>query len=128
MSIFERAGAPAIYYEIDGTQGPWLVLSHSLGCDVSMWDPQLPALVGRYRVLRYDTRGHGRSAAGLAPYTLDELADDAAQLMEYLVDHGQFTDVPETFFFEHLEKCYPHLFSEQLPPLLGDMQSDLSRA
>jgi hypothetical protein len=31
-------------------------------------------------------------------------------------------------FFEHLEKCYPHLFSEQLPVLLGDMQRDLSRA
>lgn len=89
MSIFERAGAPAIYYEIDGTQGPWLVLSHSLGCDVSMWDPQLTALVGRYRVLRYDTRGHGRSAAGLAPYSLDELADDAAQLIEYLgIEHA----------------------------------------
>lgn len=53
---------------------------------------------------------------------------DGAQLMEYLIDHGQFPDVPETFFFEHLEKCYPHLFREQLPVLLGDMQSDLSRA
>jgi transglutaminase-like putative cysteine protease len=52
---------------------------------------------------------------------------DGAQLMEYLLDHGQFTDVPETFFFEHLQKCYPHLFSEQLPMLLGDMQTDLSR-
>jgi 3-oxoadipate enol-lactonase len=84
MNILERAGAPAIHYTIDGTQGPWLVLSHSLGCDVSMWEPQLPALTGRYRVLRYDTRGHGRSAAGLAPYTLDELADDVAQLMDHL--------------------------------------------
>lgn len=52
---------------------------------------------------------------------------DGAQLMEYLIDHGQFTDVPEAFFFEHLQKCYPHLFSEQLPVLLGDMQTDLSR-
>lgn len=52
---------------------------------------------------------------------------DGAQLMEYLLDHGHFTDVPETFFFEHLQKCYPHLFSEQLPVLLGDMQADLSR-
>ena len=50
-----------------------------------------------------------------------------APLMEYLVDHGQFPDVPETFFFAHLEKCYPHLFGEQQPLLLGDMQSDLSR-
>ena len=50
------------------------------------------------------------------------------QSMEYLVDHGQFVDVPEDFFFKHLEQCYPHLFGEQLPEVLGDMQSDLSRA
>ena len=50
------------------------------------------------------------------------------QSMEYLVDHGQFADVPEVFFFEHLQQCYPHLFSEQMPALLGDMQSDLSDA
>jgi hypothetical protein len=49
-------------------------------------------------------------------------------LMEYLVDHGQFSDVPETFFFQHLESCYPHLFGDDLPLLLGDLQSDLSRA
>lgn len=48
------------------------------------------------------------------------------QMMEYLVDHGQFADVPERFFFSHLEKCYPHLFSEPRAQLLGDMRSDLS--
>ncbi|WP_347904884.1 transglutaminase family protein [Pseudomonas purpurea] len=50
------------------------------------------------------------------------------QSMEYLVDHGQFPDVPEAFFFAHLEKCYPHLFGGPMPTRLGDMQSDLSRA
>ena len=84
MSMLEIAGAPAIYYTVDGTRGPWLVLSHSLGCDVSMWELQMPALAERYRVLRYDTRGHGRSGAGAAPYSLDELAGDAAQLMDHL--------------------------------------------
>lgn len=84
MSTFEPTGAPAIHYTIDGTRGPWLLLSHSLGCDVSMWDAQVAALAGRYRVLRYDTRGHGCSGAGQAPYTLDQLADDAAQLMDHL--------------------------------------------
>lgn len=48
--------------------------------------------------------------------------------MEYVVDHGQFTDVPEAFFFSHLQKCYPHLFDDGLPPLLGDLQTDLSRS
>ena len=72
----------------------------------------------------------------VAPLEFDGINDsvfhpfnrDGAKLMEYVVDHGQFTDVPEAFFFEHLQKCYPHLFGEQLPSLLGDMQSDLSRA
>ncbi len=84
MSMLERTGAPAIHYTLDGAEGPWLVLSHSLGCDVSMWDPQIGALAERYRVLRYDTRGHGRSEAGEAPCTLELLADDAAQLMDHL--------------------------------------------
>ncbi|MFJ2366799.1 transglutaminase family protein [Pseudomonas sp. NPDC087697] len=48
------------------------------------------------------------------------------QSMEYLVDHGQFADVPEALFFEYLEKLYPHLFNDQSPVVLGDMQSDLS--
>ncbi|MNY00353.1 Transglutaminase-like superfamily protein [compost metagenome] len=72
----------------------------------------------------------------VAPLEFDGINDsvfhpfnrDGEKLMEYLIDHGQFADVPEAFFFEHLEKCYPHLFGEQLSPLLGDMQSDLSRA
>ena len=66
-----------IEYSIDGDQGPWLVMSHSLGCTRSMWDPQMTALAHRYRVLRYDTRGHGASQAPAGPYTLEQLADDA---------------------------------------------------
>lgn len=73
-----------VEYVINGNQGPWLVMSHSLGCNVAMWDPQIPALAGRYRVLRYDTRGHGSSQATPGPYTLDLLADDAAALMDHV--------------------------------------------
>lgn len=73
-----------VEYAVDGTQGPWLVMSHSLGCDISMWDPQIPALAPGYRVLRYDTRGHGRSASTPGGYTLDQLADDAAALMDHV--------------------------------------------
>ena len=47
--------------------------------------------------------------------------------MEYIVDHGQFSDVPEAFFFEHIRTCYPHLFAADSPPLLGDMHTDSSR-
>jgi 3-oxoadipate enol-lactonase len=70
------------YYEIHGPEGaPWLVLSHSLACSVRMWDPQIEALRDRYRILAYDTRGHGASAAPPGPYTLEMLADDLHGLL-----------------------------------------------
>lgn len=62
-------------------QGPIVVLSHALGCDLSMWDGVAAALQDRYTVLRYDYRGHGRSAAGDGAYDIDALADDAAALI-----------------------------------------------
>lgn len=70
-------------YTIQG-EGPWLTLSHSLACNVSMWDPQMELLSRRFRVLRYDTRGHGGSDAPMGPYTLDTLADDAQALFAAL--------------------------------------------
>jgi 3-oxoadipate enol-lactonase len=71
-------------YRVDGETGPWLVLSHSLGCNIAMWDGQMAALAQHYRVLRYDTRGHGASEAVPGAYSLDQLADDAAALMDHL--------------------------------------------
>ncbi|MGH8858888.1 MAG: alpha/beta fold hydrolase, partial [Polaromonas sp.] len=62
-------------------QGPLVVLSHALGCDLSMWDGVAALLASRYTVLRYDHRGHGQSDAPPGPYTLAVLADDAAQLI-----------------------------------------------
>jgi len=73
-----------VEFEVRGDSGPWLVLSHSLGCTRAMWDPQMPALAGRYRVLRYDTRGHGATQATPGAYPLELLADDAAALMDHL--------------------------------------------
>ena len=63
---------------------PWVVLSHSLACDLSMWAPQIPVLAHRYRVLALDTRGHGASESSPPPYTLDRLADDARAVIESL--------------------------------------------
>jgi 3-oxoadipate enol-lactonase len=71
------------HYVVSGA-GPWLVLSHSLACDGSMWDPQIPALEKDYKVLRYDTRGHGKSSAPEGPYTLDQLAADLKGLLDGL--------------------------------------------
>lgn len=68
-----------------------LVLSNSLGTNMSMWDDLLPALAERFRVLRYDQRGHGRSPAPPGPYTIAELAGDALALLDRLgVDRVSF--------------------------------------
>lgn len=50
-----------------------LIFSNSLGTDHGMWEPQARALAGRFRVLRYDTRGHGQSGMPAAPFTVAEL-------------------------------------------------------
>jgi len=72
-------------YELHGKEGaPWLVLSHSLACSVRMWDPQIAALKDRYRILAYDTRGHGGTAAPKGAYTLELLADDLKALLDQL--------------------------------------------
>ena len=56
---------------IDGAEdAPWLVLSHSLGATLDMWRPQVAAFSQRFRVLRYATRGHGRSEAPAGEYTI----------------------------------------------------------
>jgi len=80
-----KVNGTELYYEITGKEGaPWLVLSHSLACTVRMWDPQVAAFKDRYRILNYDMRGHGQSAAPQGPYTLDMLADDVLGLMKEL--------------------------------------------
>jgi 3-oxoadipate enol-lactonase len=72
-------------YELHGKEGaPWLVLSHSLACSVRMWDPQIAALKGEYRILAYDTRGHGGSEAPAGAYSLEMLADDLKALLDHL--------------------------------------------
>lgn len=75
-----QANGIDIHYEIEGV-GPLVVLSHALACDLSMWDEQAAALRARYRVLRYDTRGHGGTSAPDGPYTLEQLAEDAHALV-----------------------------------------------
>ncbi len=72
-----------LYYEIEG-EGPWMTLSHSLACDSSMWEPQVKPLSAHYKVLRFDTRGHGRSGAPQGPYSLDLLAQDLHALLDTL--------------------------------------------
>jgi len=63
---------------------PVVVLAGSLGSTLQMWDGQVPALAERFRVVRYDTRGHGRSPVPDGPYSLDDLVDDAVALLDRL--------------------------------------------
>lgn len=77
------ANGMEINYTIEG-EGPWLTLSHSLACNLHMWDEEAKRLSKRYKVLRYDTRGHGKSGAPAAAYTLELLADDLHGLLQAL--------------------------------------------
>jgi 3-oxoadipate enol-lactonase len=72
-------------YELSGPKNaPVVLLSHSLGSNLHMWDPQMTALEAKHQVLRYDTRGHGASDAPGGAYTLDQLVADAVALMDAL--------------------------------------------
>lgn len=62
--------------------GPVVMMAHSLGCSLQMWDPQMKLLEPDFHVVRLDMRGHGLSDAPLGPYTLDELADDVIAVMD----------------------------------------------
>jgi len=84
MSFVDVAGG-RLHYRIDGDEdAPVLVLSNSLGTDHNMWSPQMLELATRYRVLRYDTRGHGRSSTTPGPYTIEKLGRDVLALLDAL--------------------------------------------
>jgi 3-oxoadipate enol-lactonase len=78
-----RTNGIDLNYAIEGS-GPWLTMSHSLACNLHMWDDQMPVLTDRFTVLRFDTRGHGASSAPAGPYTLEALADDVKGLLDAL--------------------------------------------
>lgn len=72
-------------YRVDGAEeAPVLVLSNSLGTTLGMWDAQLPALTPHFRVLRYDTRGHGGSQLPGSPCSIEQLGQDVLDLLDAL--------------------------------------------
>ena len=84
MPVIYAGGLPQ-YYRIDGRDDrPVLILSHSLGCDHTLWDEQAAALATHFCVLRYDTRGHGATAAPSGDYTIETLALDSLALADSL--------------------------------------------
>ena len=80
-----EANGIQINYELSGKHdAPTVILSHSLGTSLKMWNPQRVSLEPYYRVLCYDTRGHGSSQALEGPYTLEQLGEDVVDLMNVL--------------------------------------------
>lgn len=74
-----------IHYDLTGpASAPTLVFSNSLGATLSMWDSQVSALQKQFRVLRYDTRGHGQSSVTPGPYAIELLARDVLALFDAL--------------------------------------------
>lgn len=89
---FINVNRTRLFYRFEGRADlPVLVLSHSIGTDHSMWDLQVPELLRYFRVLRFDTRGHGASDVPTGDYTVEQLAEDTLALLDALkVDRFAF--------------------------------------
>jgi len=82
---FINTGTVRLFYRLEGRpELPILVLSHSLGCDHGMWEPQVSDLLQRFRLLRYDTRGHGASDVVPGEYSIEMLGRDVLALCDAL--------------------------------------------
>jgi len=84
-SQFVECRGGKIHYALEGGSGnPVVVLSNSLGTNLHMWDAQVPGLLKFFRVLQYDTRGHGESSVTPGPYSIEQLAKDVLGLADAL--------------------------------------------
>jgi 3-oxoadipate enol-lactonase len=82
---FAELNGLRLRYEWSGLEtGPVLVFSHPLGTDLTMWDGQAADFGKKFRVLRYDKRGHGGSSSPAGPYTIEQMGRDAVALLDYL--------------------------------------------
>ena len=94
MAIAELNGVRICYDLTSDTGLPTLVLSNSLGANLAMWEPQVNPLGSRFRLLRYDTRGHGNSAIAPGPYTIEELGQDVLHLLDFLgIEQASFCGI-----------------------------------
>jgi 3-oxoadipate enol-lactonase len=82
---FVRAGDLVVHYELSGPpERPAILFANSLGTNFHVWDAQEAALADRFRILRYDMRGHGLTDCPRGAYTIAQLADDARALLDVL--------------------------------------------
>ncbi|VVE88305.1 3-oxoadipate enol-lactonase [Pandoraea bronchicola] len=85
MECLIDIGDATLRVAVDGDdRAPALVLSNSLGTTLDMWAPQVSALAREFRVIRYDTRGHGGSSVTPGPYVIDQLGRDVIALLDAL--------------------------------------------
>ena len=84
MRIIEANGAALHVADRGPADGPALVFANSLGTDLRLWDALIPHLPDGLRLVRYDKRGHGLSEETPGPYSIEQLADDAAGMIEAL--------------------------------------------
>ncbi|CAM5458145.1 3-oxoadipate enol-lactonase 2 OS=Afipia felis OX=1035 GN=catD_3 PE=4 SV=1 [Afipia felis] len=84
MAIIEVDGC-AINVQVDGRKdAPPLMFSNSMGCSLEMWQPQMAALTQKFRVIRYDRRGHGKSAMSNVGYSVERFGKDAIAILDHL--------------------------------------------
>jgi 3-oxoadipate enol-lactonase / 4-carboxymuconolactone decarboxylase len=82
---FVTANHIRTFYRLEGNAGlPVLVLSHSIGTDHAMWEPQIRELLPYFQILRYDTRGHGASDTSTGEYSVEQLGRDVLELIDAL--------------------------------------------
>jgi 3-oxoadipate enol-lactonase len=99
-----------LFYDIKGTGEPLLLIS-GFFCDHTYWSLQLPALVKQYQVIRLDNRGFGRTSAPDSPYTIGQMANDTAALLEHigiekvhLAGHSMGGHIAQELALAHPEK------------------------
>lgn len=116
-----------IHYEIEGpATAPVVTFSHSLAANLELWDLQAAALGDSYRVLRFDTRGHGNSSAPPGPYTMEMLSADVIGLLDSLNIQrthfvgismgGMIGQVLATVYPERLQKLVLCDTTSRVPP------------
>jgi 3-oxoadipate enol-lactonase len=84
MLLIDADGCPLWVESAGPERAPVLMLSNSLGTNLQMWDAQIAPFAKRFRVLRYDRRGHGKSGVTPGPYTMERLARDALAILDAL--------------------------------------------
>ena len=85
MPMIDAGDGCLLNVSVEGRDGaPTLMLSNSLGCTLQMWQPQMAALTEKFRVIRYDRRGHGKSAAPPGPYSMERFGKDVLAILNYL--------------------------------------------